>query len=191
MTYYYATINVDAIAYIVKQRNWKLPELSFNQVQDIISRLRTNKSPDIMGFSAKHIINGGPIAVHFIMQYLNKSFQCMQYGVPSTELKGISSMLYKEKLKSLIEPSSFRKITVCALLGEIKQMAVCDLTFPILRPFKPASQLGFTPGLFVKLANVMMCEKRAYALHHNLIVLHQFLELMRIVPLIDVNTLSC
>ena len=51
MTYYYATINVEAISYIVKQRNWKLPQLSFNQVEDIISRLRTNKSPDIMGFS--------------------------------------------------------------------------------------------------------------------------------------------
>ena len=73
-------------------------------------------------------------------------------------------------------PKSFRKITVCALLGEIKQMAVCDLTFPVLRPLKPSSQLGFTPELFVKLANVMVTEKRAFALHHNLIVLHQFLD---------------
>ena len=71
MTYYYATINVEAISYIVKQQNWRIPELSFNQVQDIISRLRSNKSPDILGFYAKHVKNGGPIAVHFIMQYLN------------------------------------------------------------------------------------------------------------------------
>ena len=65
---------------------------------------------------------------------------------------------------------------MCALLGEIKQMAVCDLTFPILRPLKPASQLGFTTGLFVKLANVIVSEKRAYALFHNVIVQHQFLD---------------
>ena len=57
MTYYYATINVEAISYIVKQRNWKLPQLTFNQVQDIISRLRSNKSPDLMGFSARHLKN--------------------------------------------------------------------------------------------------------------------------------------
>ena len=74
MTYYYATINIEAISYIVKQRNWKLPQLSFNQVQDIISRLRTNKSPDLIGFSARHVKNGGPVAVHFIMKYLNMSF---------------------------------------------------------------------------------------------------------------------
>ena len=55
-------------------------------------------------------------------------------------------------------------------------MAVCDLTFPILRPLKPASQLGFTAGLFVKLANVIVTEKRAHALYHNVIVLHQFLD---------------
>jgi hypothetical protein len=55
-------------------------------------------------------------------------------------------------------------------------MAVCDLTFPIIRPLIPPSQLGFTPELFVKLANVIVCEKRAYALFHNAIVLHQFLD---------------
>ena len=55
-------------------------------------------------------------------------------------------------------------------------MAVCELTFPILRPLKPASQLGFTEGLFVKLANVIVSEKRAFAMYHNVIVLHQFLD---------------
>ena len=103
MTYYFATINVEAISYIVKQRNWKLPELSFNQVEDIISRLRTNKSPDIMGFSVKHLKNGGPIAVHFIMQYLNMSFQSIQYGVPESELTGVASMIHKGNKKSLID----------------------------------------------------------------------------------------
>ena len=176
MTYYYATINVEAISCIVKQRNWRLPQLSFNQVHDIISRLKSNKSPDILEFSARHVKNGGPIAVHFIMQYLNLSFQSMQYGVPFEELTGIASLIHKGPQKSLTDPKSFRKITVCALLREIKQMAVCDLTFPALHPLKPSSQLGFTPELFVKLANVMVTEKRAFALHHNLIVLHQFLD---------------
>ena len=55
-------------------------------------------------------------------------------------------------------------------------MAVCDLTFLILRPLKLAFQLGFTTGLFVKLANVIVSEKRAYALFYNVIVLHQFLD---------------
>ena len=104
-----------------------------------------------MGFSAKHVKNVSPVAVHFIMQDLNLSFQCIQYGVPADELRGAASMIFKGNKKSLIDPKSFRKITVCTLLGEIKQMAVCDLTFPILRPLKPASQLGFTTGLFVNL----------------------------------------
>ena len=172
-----------------KEKNWKLPQLTFNQVEDIISRLRTNKSPDIKGFSAKHLKNGGPIAVYFIMKYLNKSFQSIQYGVPESELTGIASMIHKGNKKSLINPKSFRKITVCALLGEIKQMAVCDLIFPFICPFKPSSQLGFTPGLFVKLANVIVTEKRAFALYHNVVVLHQFLDAWR--PLTNENIQSC
>ena len=126
-----------------------------------------------MGFSAKHLKNGGPKAVHFIMQHLNMSFHSIQYGVPEFELTGVASMIHKGNKKSLIDPKSFRKITVCSLLGEIKQMAVCDLTFSIIRPFKSSSQLGFIPELFVKLANVIVSEKRAYEIHHNVIVLHQ------------------
>ena len=38
--YFYSTINVNAIAYIVQQRKWKLPQLTFNQVQNIIERLK-------------------------------------------------------------------------------------------------------------------------------------------------------
>ena len=58
----------------------------------------------------------------------------------------------------------------------MKQMAICDLALPILKPLKPSSQLGFTPGLFVKLANIMVSEKRALAITNNQIVLFQFLD---------------
>ena len=51
-TYFYATINVEAISYLIQQRKWKLPQLSFNQMQAIIERLKTTKSPDYFGFSA-------------------------------------------------------------------------------------------------------------------------------------------
>ena len=65
---------------------------------------------------------------------------------------------------------------MCELLGQIKQMAVCDLALPIMRPLKPPSQLGFTPGLFMKLSKIIVTEKRALAIFHNKIVLHQFLD---------------
>ena len=58
----------------------------------------------------------------------------------------------------------------------MKQMAVCDLALPILKPLKPASQLGFTPGLFVKLANIIVSEKRALATENNEVVLQMFLD---------------
>ena len=58
-TYFYSTINVDAISYLVKQRNWKLPQLYFNQMQNIVERLKNKKSPDHFGFPSKHVKNGG------------------------------------------------------------------------------------------------------------------------------------
>ena len=50
------------------------------------------------------------------------------------------------------------------------------LALPILKPLKPHSQLGFTPGLFVKLANIIVSEKRALGTANNQVVLHQFLD---------------
>ena len=91
---------------------------------------------------------GGRAAAFFLMKYLNLSFQFMQYGVPEEELTGIASLIFKGGKKLLTDPKSFRRITVCALLGQIKQMAVCDVVLPIIRPLKPPSQLGFTTGLF-------------------------------------------
>jgi hypothetical protein len=48
-TYFYSTINMEAISYLMEQRNWKLPQLNFNQMQNIIERLKSNKSPDYLG----------------------------------------------------------------------------------------------------------------------------------------------
>ena len=82
--------------------------------------------------------------------------------------------MHKGGKKSLSDPKHFRKIKVCALLGQLKQMAVCDLALPILKSLKPQSKFGFTPVLFVKLANIS--EKGALAIANNQIVLHQFLD---------------
>ena len=142
----------------------------------MIERLKPNKSPDYFGFSAKHVKNEGFISAHYLQKYINLSFQFIEHGVPSEELVGAGSLVHKGGKKSLSKPESFRKITVCALLGQIKQMAVCDLAIPILKPLKPKSQLGFTPGLFVKLANIAVTEKRAIAVFNNWVVLHQFLD---------------
>ena len=110
------------------------------------------------------------------MKYINTSFDFIEHRVPTEELLGVGSLVHKGGRKSLSDPKHFRKITVCALLGQMKQMAICDLALPILRPLKPPSQLGFTAGLFVKLANIMVTEKRALAVTNGTVVLHQFLD---------------
>ena len=103
-SYFYATINVHAIAYLIQQRNWKLPKLSFNQMQDIIDKLKCNKSPDYFGFSARHVKSGGFVSTHFLMNYINTSFQFIEYGVPAEELVGSASLVHKGNKKSLCEP---------------------------------------------------------------------------------------
>ena len=174
--YRLATIDVGALSYIIQSRGWKLPSISTSQVSDLIDKLKSGKSPDYYGLSVLHVKNGGSISVLFLTKYLNLTFKYIEYGVSEEELIGTASMIFKGKGKSLTNPKSFRKITVCALLGKIKEMAICDLSIPIIRPRKAFSQLGFTAGLYVKLSNIIVTEKRALAYEHNKIVLHMFLD---------------
>ena len=171
-----ASINMTSIRYIIKSRGWRLPTLSTNQVSDLVDRLNSGKAPDFYGLSVRHVKNAGSVAILFLTKYLNLCFQWMEFGVTEEDQVGAASLIFKRKGKSLTNPKSFRKITVCALLGKIKEMAICDFTFPILRPWKALSQFGFTPGLFVKLANIMVTEKRGLALANNLVALHMFLD---------------
>ena len=171
-----ATIDISSIQYIIRSRGWKLPSLSTTQVPDIISRLKSGKSPDYFGLTSDHVKNGGSVAILYITKYLNMTFKWMEFGVSEEELIGTASMIYKGKGKSLINPKSFRKITVCAMLGKIKEMAICDYSAPILRPFKAQSQIGFSAGLFVKLSNILVTEKRAIAYKFDHVILHMFLD---------------
>ena len=61
------------------------------------------------------------------MQYINISFQYIEQGVPEGGLVGCALLVHKGTKKSLRDLKRFRKITVCALLGQMKQMAICDL----------------------------------------------------------------
>ena len=41
---------------------------------------------------------------------------------------GTATMAYKGKGKELTDPKSYRIITVCAILGKLKEMAICDIS---------------------------------------------------------------
>ena len=167
-----ATVDVVSIRYILRQRGWKLPIVTFEQTESLVSRLKSNSSADYYGLTSEYIKYGGSVSISFLTEYLNLSFQFIESGVPEEELLGRLCLIYKGNNKDLTNPKSFRPITVCALLGQLKEMAVCDLTVPILRPLKPKSQLGFTPQLSVKMANILVTEKRGLALATDTVVLH-------------------
>ena len=138
--------------------------------------MKNNSALDYYHLNSEYIKNGGATSILFLTKYLNLCFQHIEYGVPEEELYGVATLAYKGKGKDITKPQSHRIITVCPYLGKLKEMAICDLCIPILRPLKPKSQLGFTSGLAVKIANVLVTEKRGIALQENEVILHEFLD---------------
>ena len=172
----YRQASIASIKSILKSRGWRLPIISYEQTEQLISRLKNNSSPDFYGLTSEHIKNGGATAIFFLQKYINFSFQFIEHGVPEEDMLGTATMAHKGKGKELTDPKSFRIITVCAILGKLKEMAICDLCIPIQRSLKPKSQLGFTAGLMVKAANVLVTKKRGFALKNDEVVLFQFLD---------------
>ena len=56
--YKQATIDVASIHYILKSRGWKLPIVSTDQTEILISRLKNNSAPDYYNINAEYIKNG-------------------------------------------------------------------------------------------------------------------------------------
>ena len=158
------------ITNIVQKRKWTLPQLKFNQVQNLIDRLKVNKSPDYFGFSAKHIKLGAMVAVKYLKDYLNLShtlnmeFQKVNFRDSVILFINLGENLYRNHRAS-------EKITVCALLGQFKHMA----TISLYSSHTQACQVGLHPCLFVKLDNIMVTEKSSWAIAIVLILIIQFL----------------
>ena len=129
------------ITNIVQQRKWTLPQLKFNQVQNLIDRLKVNKSPDYFGFSAKHIKLGAMVAVKYLKDYLNLShtlnmeFQNVNFRDSVILFINLGGNLYRNHRAS-------EKLLYVHFLANLNIWRLFHFTLPILRPVK----LGFTPA---------------------------------------------
>ena len=150
---------MSSIRDIVRSRGWKLPVVTTDQVETYINRLNNKPTKDYYGLTSNHFKKGGSIVILYVTKYINLCFQWIKFGVPTEDTVYVASLGYKGPGKPVTHPNSFRIITVSAFLGKLKEMATCDVVLPILPPFKSPSQLGFTAGLFVKLANILVTEK--------------------------------
>ena len=57
-----ATVDVTSIRYIIRQRGWKLPNVSFDQTATLIARLKSNSAADFYGLTSEFIKHGGDVA---------------------------------------------------------------------------------------------------------------------------------
>ena len=64
--YRQATIDVASLQFILQSRGWKLPTVSYEQTEQLVSRLRNGSSPDFYGLTSEHIKYGGATAILFL-----------------------------------------------------------------------------------------------------------------------------
>ena len=112
------------------------------EIQKVIGTMSNGKAPDELSIMAEHLKNGGPIVVTILEQLFNKIYEeCI---IPDIFNNGIITPVFKKHGKPIYDPNSYRRITVCSIIGKVFEKLVQTKIIDILDSQQSRLQRGFT-----------------------------------------------
>ena len=84
--------------------------------------MKNRKAPDELSLVAEHLRNGGPIVCYILEKLFNKIYE--EGHIPDAFKCGIITPVYKKHGKPIDDPNSYRRITVCSVIGKIFEKLV-------------------------------------------------------------------
>ena len=147
----------------------KIPAMTMSNFEDIIhKKMKPGKACDLYHLTVEHIREAGQLAKQCILKLLNNIISDI-YLLTCPQVKiGLASSLHKGKLKPADKSSSYRRITVTPVFGNILDRFLDPQTESIFRPKQSPDQLGFTKGISYLMAAIQRGECQQWALDHKL-----------------------
>ena len=90
-----------------------------DDVANVIYSLKNGKAPDIAGISSEHLKYGGPLVVTVLIQLINLIFE--SFSLPELFKLFLVSPIFKNKGKPIMDPNSYRKITVSSIINKVME----------------------------------------------------------------------
>ena len=147
----------------------EIPPMNIFQLDHILhNRMKPGKSCDIYQLTVEHLRFCGLQAKNQILNLINRIFKDI-YFLTCPQIKlGLGTALHKGKSKPITKSNSYRRITVCPILGAIIDYYVDPMAESIFRQVQSPDQLGFTSGLSYLLAAVQRGECQRWAIDKKL-----------------------
>ena len=151
------------------EEHHKLPPMTMDQLDHILMKqMKSGKACDIYHLTVEHIRHCGYAAKNSILVLINRILANIYYwSCPQIKL-GVGTAVFKGKNRPASKSSSWRRVTVCPILGALIDYHINPKAESIFRPKQSPDQLGFTSGISYLLAAIQRGECQRWALDHKL-----------------------
>ena len=128
----------------------RIPEMTMNNLNEILHKdMKLNKACDIYLLTVEHLryVYAGEDAKQNVLNLLNDIMNEIYYLTCLQLKKGLSSVVFKGKKKSMILSNLYRRIKVIPQLGSILDRYIDPAAEDIFRGVQSTKQFGFTKNL--------------------------------------------
>ena len=147
----------------------KIPQMKIADLNKIIFKdMKPGKACDIYMLTVEHLRHAGDNARLHILNLMNDLINDIYYLTCPQVKKGLSSVIFKGKLKSKTISSSYRRITVTPQLGGILDRYIDPVAEDLFRHVQSPDQFGFTKDISYLMGAVERGECQRWALDHKL-----------------------
>ena len=147
----------------------KIPPMTFSQLTHILhSKMKAGKACDAYHLTVEHLRQCGEDALLQVLRFINRLLENI-YFLSRPQIKlGIGTPIYKAKKKPIAKSSSYRRITVCPVLGAIIDYYLDPKAEAVFRPAQSPDQLGFTSGISYLLAAIQRGDCQRWAIDQKM-----------------------
>ncbi|CAG2231442.1 unnamed protein product [Mytilus edulis] len=134
---------------------------TLDEVTAAISKMKNGKSPDELNLMSEHLKCGGQIVPIILKALFDRVLQ--ERDVPEIFQSGIITPIHKSHGKPLQDPNSYRRITVCSIMGKVFETIHLSKISPDLDRLQNKLQRGFTKRVSPTNAALLLTEALADA----------------------------
>jgi hypothetical protein len=148
------------------------------EVRKMLVTMKNRKAPNELSLMTEHLKNGGPIVCYILEKLFNKIYE--EGHIPDVFKCGIIAPVYKKHGKLIDDPNSYRRITVCSVIGKIFEKLVQAKIIDKLDSKHCKLQRGFTKGVPPTNADILLTEAIAEALDDNFPLYFVFIDTSKV-----------
>lgn len=169
--------------------NDQQPFCNEEDIMNIINGLKFGKAPDELSLTSEHLRYGGSKLVQVLHVIFEKIWN--ECYIPKCFKSGVITPIYKKNNKPLEDPNSYRRITVCSIIGKVFESVFMSKISHVLDVQQNSLQRGFTKNVSPTNAALLLTEAINEARDQGNLLFAAFIDASKAFDVVWHNSLLC